>query len=66
MDISLLQCTLSKGDNFPVYDDMRKYVIDKGLGAGDGSNVGTVLYSRGMYAAIVLWKPLKLLKKFME
>ncbi|MDG2356217.1 MAG: ABC transporter substrate-binding protein [Paracoccaceae bacterium] len=41
------------GDNFPVYDDMRKYVIDKGLGAGDGSNVGTVLYSRGMYAAIL-------------
>ena len=41
------------GDNFPVYDDMRKYVIDKGLGAGDGSNVGTVLYSRGMYAAIM-------------
>ena len=32
---------------------MRKYVIDKGLGAGDGSNVGTVLYSRGMYAAIL-------------
>tara|TARA_B100001250_G_C19712278_1_gene749768 strand:- start:601 stop:1218 length:618 start_codon:yes stop_codon:yes gene_type:complete len=41
------------GDNFPVYDDMRKHVIDKGLGAGDGSNVGTVLYSRGMYAAIL-------------
>jgi|TARA_B100000524_G_scaffold342129_1_gene236860 branched-chain amino acid transport system substrate-binding protein len=41
------------GDDFPVYDDMRKYVIDKGLGAGDGSNVGTVLYSRGMYAAIM-------------
>ena len=41
------------GDDFPVYDDMRKYVIDKGLGAGDGSNVGTVIYSRGMYAAIL-------------
>ena len=41
------------GDDFPVYDDMRKYVIDKGLGAGDGSNVGTVQYSRGMYAAIL-------------
>ena len=41
------------GDGFAVYDDLRKYVVDAGKAAGDGSNLGTVLYNRGMYAAML-------------
>lgn len=41
------------GDDYPVYDDLRKYVVDAGKAAGDGSNLGTVLYNRGMYAAML-------------
>lgn len=41
------------GDGFPVYDDLRKYVLDAGKASGDGSNLGTVLYNRGMYAAML-------------
>ncbi|MGP3695838.1 ABC transporter substrate-binding protein [Rhodobacter sp. NSM] len=42
------------GSDYPVYADMKQHVIDAGKAAGDGSNVGTVLYSRGMYAAMVI------------
>ncbi|HSM40313.1 MAG TPA: ABC transporter substrate-binding protein [Afifellaceae bacterium] len=41
------------GKDFPIYDDLKTHVYDKGLAAGDGSNPGTVLYNRGMYAAIL-------------
>ena len=41
------------GDDYPVYDDLKKYVVDAGLAAGDASNLGTVLYNRGMYAALL-------------
>ncbi len=41
------------GSDFPVYDDIKKHVVDTGKSAGDGSNLGTVLYNRGMYAAIL-------------
>jgi branched-chain amino acid transport system substrate-binding protein len=41
------------GDGFAVYDDLGKYVVDAGKAAGDGSNLGTVLYNRGMYAAVL-------------
>ncbi len=41
------------GDDFPIYDDLRKHVLDAGKAAGDGSNLGTVLYNRGMYAAML-------------
>ncbi|CTQ33487.1 ABC transporter substrate-binding protein [Jannaschia rubra] len=37
----------------PIFDEIRTNVIDKGKGAGDGSNVGNVLYTRGMYAAML-------------
>jgi branched-chain amino acid transport system substrate-binding protein len=40
------------GRDFPIFDDIQDYVIDRGLAAGDGSNVGTVLYNRGMLAAL--------------
>ncbi|MDP2085977.1 MAG: ABC transporter substrate-binding protein [Gemmobacter sp.] len=41
------------GTDYPVYADMKKYVIDAGKAAGNGDQVGSVLYSRGMYAAML-------------
>ena len=41
------------GSDFGVYDDLKKHVVDTGKTAGDGSNLGTVLYNRGMYAAML-------------
>ena len=42
------------GMDYPVYADLKKSVIDAGKAAGAGDQVGTVLYSRGMYAAMVI------------
>lgn len=42
------------GADYPIYADLKKYVIDAGKAAGAGDQVGTVLYSRGMYAAMVI------------
>ncbi|MBL3552122.1 ABC transporter substrate-binding protein [Rhodovulum sulfidophilum] len=39
--------------DYPVFADIRSHVVDKGLAAGDGSYVGSVLYTRGMYAAML-------------
>ncbi len=41
------------GNEFPIYADLKKHVVGKGKAAGDGRNLGTVLYNRGMYAAIL-------------
>ncbi len=43
----------SVGDDFPVYDDLRKHVVDTGKAAGAGDQLGTVLYNRGLYAAML-------------
>jgi len=43
----------SVGSDFPVFDDMKKHVIDAGKAAGNGDQVGTVLYNRGMYNAML-------------
>ena len=40
------------GGDFPVHDDIRKYVYDKGNGTGDRDRIGEVLYNRGMVAAV--------------
>ena len=42
------------GTDFPMFDDLKKYVVDAGKAAGDGSHVGEVLYNRGMYAAVAV------------
>jgi branched-chain amino acid transport system substrate-binding protein len=42
------------GMDYPVYADLKKYVIDAGKASGAGDQVGSVLYSRGMYAALVI------------
>ncbi len=39
------------GDDFAVYDDLKKYVYDADKAAGAGDQMGTVLYNRGLYAA---------------
>jgi branched-chain amino acid transport system substrate-binding protein len=41
------------GSDFPVFDDVQKYVVDKGLAAGAGDQIGTALYNRGFYAAML-------------
>ncbi|AAV96518.1 ABC transporter substrate-binding protein [Ruegeria pomeroyi] len=41
------------GTAFPLFDDLQKYVIDAGKAAGAGDQVGTVLYNRGLYAAML-------------
>lgn len=41
------------GADYPLFADIKKYVGDAGKSAGDGSNVGSVLYNRGMYAAML-------------
>jgi len=39
--------------NLPVFAEIQSLVHDAGNAAGDGSNVGSVLYTRGMYAAML-------------
>ena len=41
------------GQDYPIYDDIKQHVVDAGKAAGAGDQVGTVLYSRGMYAAVL-------------
>jgi len=41
------------GSDFPVFDDINKYVVEAGKAAGAGDQVGTVLYNRGVYAAFL-------------
>ena len=41
------------GDDFPVFDDIQKYVVDSGKAAGAGDQIGTALYNRGLYAGML-------------
>ena len=41
------------GSDFPVFDDIQKYVVDSGKAAGAGDQIGTALYNRGLYAAML-------------
>lgn len=41
------------GEDYPIYRDIKRYVIDRGKASGDGNQLGTVLYNRGMYAALL-------------
>ncbi|MCY4099362.1 MAG: ABC transporter substrate-binding protein [Rhodobacteraceae bacterium] len=42
------------GTDYPIYDDLKTYVYDKGLRAGDGNSVGSVLYNRAIYNAAII------------
>ncbi|QJF49995.1 ABC transporter substrate-binding protein [Roseobacter ponti] len=41
------------GRDYPIYDDIQKYVVDAGKAAGAGDQIGTVLYNRTIYAAFL-------------
>ncbi|MBM7070095.1 ABC transporter substrate-binding protein [Actibacterium sp. 188UL27-1] len=41
------------GADFPIYDDLKTHVFDAGKAAGSGDQTGTVLYNRGLYAAML-------------
>ncbi len=47
------------GTDFPLFDDLQQYVIDAGLAAGAGDQVGTVLYIRGMYGALLVTEAIR-------
>ena len=42
------------GEDYPLYDDLKKYVLDAGKAAGAGDQVGTAIYNRGLYAAMLV------------
>ncbi|WP_298294346.1 ABC transporter substrate-binding protein [uncultured Litoreibacter sp.] len=41
------------GKDYPLFADLQKYVVDAGKAAGAGDQIGTALYNRGMYAAML-------------
>lgn len=41
------------GSDYPIFDDLQTYVVDAGLAAGAGDQLGSVLYDRGLYAAFL-------------
>ncbi len=45
--------------DFPIFDDIQKYVVDRGKAAGAGDQIGTVLYNRGMYNAMLITEAAK-------
>ncbi|WP_456387377.1 ABC transporter substrate-binding protein [Profundibacter sp.] len=47
------------GSDYPVYGDIQKYVVDAGKAAGAGDQLGTVLYNRGLYAAMLAAEAVK-------
>lgn len=42
------------GMDYPVYADLKTHVYDAGKAAGAGDQIGSAVYSRGMYAAMVI------------
>jgi branched-chain amino acid transport system substrate-binding protein len=51
------------GSDYPVFDDVQKYVVDAGKASGTGEHVGTVLYNRGFYQAALLAESVKVAQK---
>lgn len=47
------------GSDFPVFGDIQKHVVDAGKAAGAGDQIGTALYNRGMYAAMLAAEAVK-------
>jgi len=44
---------MNRVSDLPVFNEIKTLVHDAGNAAGDGSNLGSVLYTRGMYAAML-------------
>ena len=51
------------GSDFPVFDDLAKYVLDTGKAAGAGDQIGTAIYNRGFYAAMLAAEAVKTAQK---
>ncbi len=47
------------GTEYAVFEDLKKYVVDAGKAAGNGDQVGTVLYNRGLYAGFLTVEAVK-------
>jgi len=47
------------GNDYPVFADIQTYVVEAGNAAGAGDQIGTVLYNRGMYAAMLAAEAVK-------
>jgi branched-chain amino acid transport system substrate-binding protein len=47
------------GDGFPVHDQIRELVHGKDNATGDGSNIGTVLYNRGLTNAMIVTEAIR-------
>ncbi|MGH1464567.1 MAG: ABC transporter substrate-binding protein [Cognatishimia sp.] len=45
--------------DFPVLEDIQKYVVETGKAAGSGDQIGTVIYNRGLYAAFLAAEAVK-------
>ena len=48
-----LSLNMNRIGDLPVFGEIKTLVHDAGNSAGDGSNLGSVLYTRGMYAAML-------------
>ena len=47
------------GTDFPIFEDLKKYVVDAGKAAGAGDALGQVQYNRGLYAAMLAAEAVK-------
>ncbi|MFP4328115.1 MAG: ABC transporter substrate-binding protein [Paracoccaceae bacterium] len=47
------------GSDYPLYDDIQEHVVETGKAAGAGDQIGSVLYNRGMYAAMLAAEAIK-------
>ncbi len=47
------------GSDYPIFDDIQKYVVDAGKAAGAGDQIGTVLYNRMIYAGFLASEAIK-------
>lgn len=41
------------GDDYPIYADIKKHLIETGKASGSGDMLGTALYNRGLYAGML-------------
>ena len=51
------------GSDFPVFGALAKYVVDAGKAAGAGDQIGTAIYNRGFYAAMLAAEAVKTAQK---
>ncbi|MCY4445927.1 MAG: ABC transporter substrate-binding protein [Rhodobacteraceae bacterium] len=47
------------GAEYPIYDDLKTFVYDRGLTTGDGTSIGTVNYNHAIYNSMLLAEAIK-------